>query len=137
MSVSDADQLITTRLDSQYLMADNHPWDKIIEEDARKFKDLHSKLDLISVIQKEYFLDIIIALTILSKTEHHGNLSRLHECDMFHQLQFLLFIFDQQRYFNLRPCENLQHIIQHCQMRNYISPVEAFFAIAHHRTRFS
>jgi hypothetical protein len=87
---------------------------------------MHSKSELISVIRKEYFLDILIALTILSKTEHHGNISRLFEYEMFNQLKFFLFIFDHKQYLNFRPCQNLHHIIQHCQMRNYISPVKNF-----------
>jgi hypothetical protein len=114
-------------------MMDNHQWNKITEDDIRKFKNIHSKSEFISIIQKEYFLDIIIALTILSKIEHYENISRLSEHEMFNQLKFLLFIFDHKQYLNIRPCQNLQHIIQHCQMRNYISPVKmVFFSLHYH-----
>ena len=61
-----------------------------------------------------------LALTILFTTESKGTISRVFEMDLFAQLKFLFFTFDHQRYLTLRPCQNLHHIIQHCQWRNYI-----------------
>jgi hypothetical protein len=43
---------------------------------------------------------------------------------MFNQIKFFLFTFDNKQYLNIRPCQNLQQIIQYCQLRNYISIVK-------------
>jgi hypothetical protein len=43
---------------------------------------------------------------------------------MFNQIKFFSFIFNNKQYLNIRPCQNLQSIIQYCQLRNYISIVK-------------
>ncbi len=46
-----------------FINTDNHQWNEIIAKDIEeyylKFEEINSKLQLISVIRKEYFLDIL------------------------------------------------------------------------------
>ena len=125
---------------------DDHRWDEVTEEDVHKyqiqFENLQAKYSLLVVLQKEYFLDILagnnlqisrdvsmdiaLAITILSITKSTENVSRIFEIDFLDQLKFFFFIFDHQQYSTLRPCQSLQHIIQHCQWRNYITLVNNF-----------
>ncbi|CAF1252037.1 unnamed protein product [Rotaria sordida] len=112
-----------------FIITDNHKWNEItqpyIEEYYLKLDKNNSKSKLISIIRKEYFLDILAALSILSKVQHSENISRVFEFDIFNQITFLLFTFGNKQYLNIRSCQNLnqiiQQIIQHCQLRNYIS----------------
>ncbi len=47
---------------------------------------------------------------------------------MFNQMTFLLFTFGTKQYLKIRPCQNLNQIIQQTiQLRNYISTVKNKF----------
>lgn len=118
---------------------DNHQWNDVSEEDIQNYQIMFSnpnlKNQLLTSLQNEYLLDILagntslcqyisidvtLALTILFTTELKGTISRVFEMDLFAQLKFLFFTFDHHKHLTLRPCQNLHHIIQHCQWRNYI-----------------
>jgi hypothetical protein len=123
---------------------DNHKWNEITEQHIAQLYNTDFKSKLVSVIRKEYFLEILAgrkfrfslnsinwfyfeALAILSKIEHSENISRVFEFEMFNQMSFLLFTFGTKQYLTIRSCQNLNQIIQqtihHCQLRNYIPTV--------------
>ncbi|CAF3368061.1 unnamed protein product [Rotaria sp. Silwood1] len=112
-----------------FIIMDDHKWNEItrqhIEQYYLKLDTYDSKSKLISIIRKEYFLDILAALSILSKVQHNENFPRIFEFEIFNQIAFLLFTFGNKQYLNIRSCQNIhqniQQIIQHCQSRNYIS----------------
>ncbi|CAF0963709.1 unnamed protein product [Adineta ricciae] len=109
-----------------FISTDNHRWNEITVKNMKKYQLLNkkSKSNLFSVILREYFLDILAALSILSKVQHVGTQSRVLEIEMSNQLTFLLFTFGTKQNLNIRPCLNLyqiiQQIIQLCQTRKYI-----------------
>ncbi|CAF0777523.1 unnamed protein product [Adineta ricciae] len=109
-----------------FISAGSHRWNEITVKDMEKYQLLNkkSKLKLFSVILREYFLDILAALSILSKVQHIGTQSRVLEIEMSNQLTFLLLTFGTKQNLNIRPCLSLyqiiQQIIQLCQTRKYI-----------------
>ncbi|CAF3689802.1 unnamed protein product [Rotaria socialis] len=112
-----------------FIIADNHKWNEItqqhIEQYHSNFADANSKSKLVSLIRKEYFLDILAALSILSKVQNSENMPRIFECELLNQMTFLLFTFGNKHHLNIRSCQTcnqiIQQLIQHCQLRNYIS----------------
>ncbi|CAF0938808.1 unnamed protein product [Adineta steineri] len=112
-----------------FIIADNHKWHEIAVKDIELYKfkfdnNKNSKFKLISIVRKEYFLEILATLSILSKIQHIDNRSRIYEFEMFNQMVFLLFTFGTKEYLNIRSCQNIHQIIQqtiqHCQSRHYI-----------------
>ncbi|UJR28198.1 hypothetical protein I4U23_009449 [Adineta vaga] len=108
-----------------FITTDNHSWAEITLNDIQQYQlKKNSKSQLISIIRKEYFLDILAALSIVSKVQHVGTRSHVFEFEMFNQMKFLLFTFGTKQNLNIRPCLNLSQIIrqtiQLCQTRNYI-----------------